>query len=185
MPYIKVIEEDKAEGKLKEIYRDIIGSRGKLSNIMQIQSLSPEAMKDHLKLYKTIMFTKSNLSRKLKEMIAIVVSVANKCPYCINHHAEALNHYWNDRNKINLLISDFHNLDISLKNKSLLEYAYKLTLFPSKISEPDISRIRSYGWNDEDILCVNLIISYFNFVNRIALGLGVEFNEEEMKGYNY
>ncbi|HED36692.1 MAG TPA: peroxidase [Ignavibacteria bacterium] len=185
MPYIKVIEEDKAEGKLTEIYQDIIGSRGKLSNIMQIQSLFPEAMKDHLKLYKTIMFTKSNLSRKLKEMIAIVVSVANKCPYCINHHAEALNHYWKDRNKINLLISDFHNLDMDLKSKSLLEYAYKLTLFPSKISESDISRIKSYGWNDEDILCVNLIISYFNFVNRIALGLGVEFNEEEMKGYNY
>ncbi len=38
---------------------------------------------------------------------------------------------------------------------------------------------------DEDILLVNLIISYFNFVNRIALGLGVGFSEEEVKGYKY
>ena len=38
---------------------------------------------------------------------------------------------------------------------------------------------------DEDILNINLVVSYFNFVNRIANGLGVEFSEEEVKGYKY
>jgi len=41
------------------------------------------------------------------------------------------------------------------------------------------------GLTDEEILSVNLVTSYFNFVNRIALGLGVEFSEEEIKGYKY
>jgi uncharacterized protein YciW len=45
--------------------------------------------------------------------------------------------------------------------------------------------LKQNGWNDEDILLTNLIVSYFNFVNRIALGLGVEFSEEEVKGYKY
>lgn len=51
------------------------------------------------------------------------------------------------------------------------------------------SRCRSApaGWlADEDILDINLIIaSYFNFVNRIADGLGVEFTLEEVQGYRY
>jgi len=38
---------------------------------------------------------------------------------------------------------------------------------------------------DEDILTVNLIASYFNFVNRIALGLGVAFATNEVEGYEY
>ncbi len=79
MAFIKVIDEALAVGKLKEVYDDIAKSRGKLSNIMKIHSLHLDAMVKHMDLYKSIMFGKSNLSRELKEMIAVVVSVANKC----------------------------------------------------------------------------------------------------------
>ena len=34
-----------------------------------------------------------------------------------------------------------------------------------------------------DILDLSLIVAYFNFVNRIALGLGVTYSAEEMSGY--
>lgn len=185
MPFIKVIDEENAEGKLKEVYEEIIKSRGKLSNIMKIHSLNPDAMIKHMKLYKTIMFGKSNLSREVKEMIAVVVSVANKCEYCINHHAEALNFYWKNKEKLNQFIIDFRSIEFEPKVKLLLEYAYELTVAPQNISSATIDRLRSSGWNDEDILLANLIISYFNFVNRIALGLGVEFSEDEVKGYKY
>lgn len=63
MTFIKVINETEAEGKLKEVYSDIISSRGKLSNIMKIHSLNPDAMVKHMELYKSIMFGKSNISR--------------------------------------------------------------------------------------------------------------------------
>ncbi|MDH7603700.1 MAG: peroxidase-related enzyme [Melioribacter sp.] len=185
MPFIKVIDEGNAEGKLKDVYEEIIKSRGKLSNIMKIHSLNLDAMIKHMELYKTIMFGKSNLSREVKEMIAVVVSVANKCDYCINHHAEALNFYWKNKEKLNQFIIDFRSVEFEPKVKLLLEYAYELTITPKNISLATISSLRSSGWNDEDILLANLIISYFNFVNRIALGLGVEFSEDEIKGYKY
>lgn len=185
MPFIKVIEEKNAEGKLKDVYEEIIKSRGKLSNIMRIHSLNPDAMIKHMELYKTIMFCNSNLSRELKEMIAVVVSVINKCDYCINHHAEALNYYWKNKEKLQKFINDFRSTDLEPKVKLLLEYANELTLTPQNISQSTIDNLRLAGWNDKDILLANLIISYFNFVNRIALGLGVEYSEDEIKGYKY
>lgn len=185
MPFIKVIDESEANGQLKEVYKDITKSRGKLSNIMKIHSLNPDSMIKHMDLYKTIMFGKSNLSRELKEMIAVVVSVANKCDYCINHHAEALNFYWKDKNKLNRFVIDFRSVEVAPSISLLLEYAEKLTTAPNNISQTDINNIKSSGWNDEDILLANLIVSYFNFVNRIALGLGVEFSEDEISGYKY
>lgn len=185
MAFIKVIDEALAVGKLKDAYNCIAKSRGKLSNIMKIHSLNPDAMLKHMDLYKSIMFGKSNLSRELKEMIAVVVSVANKCEYCINHHAEALNFYWKNREKIDLFITDFRSFETEPEVKLLLDYADKLTTTPNQISQTIIDELKSSGWSDEDILSVNLIISYFNFVNRIALGLGVEFSEEEVNGYNY
>lgn len=185
MAFIKVINESEAKGELKEIYKDIIGTRGKLPNIMKIHSLYPESMVKHMELYKSIMFNKSRISREVKEIIAVIVSVNNKCEYCIKHHSEALLFYWKNSERIETLIKDYNHTDLDDKTKILLKYSAKLTTEPNSISEEDISEIKSFGWNDEDILSVNLIISYFNFVNRIALGLGVEFSEEEIKGYKY
>lgn len=185
MPYIKVIDENNAEGKLKEVYNEIISSRGKLSNIMAIHSLLPDTMIKHMDLYKSIMFGKSNLSRELKEMIAVVVSKANNCDYCVNHHAEALNFYWKDDKKLQQFINDFRTIPIGDKLNILLRYAEMLTIDSANIDQSFIDEIKTFGWSDEDILLTNLIASYFNFVNRIALGLGVEFSEEEVKGYKY
>jgi uncharacterized protein YciW len=67
----------------------------------------------------------------------------------------------------------------------VIKHASKLTTNPSAILKDEIDELKQSGWTDEDILAINLIISYFNFVNRIALGLGVEFSEEEVKGYKY
>jgi alkylhydroperoxidase family enzyme len=51
------------------------------------------------------------------------------------------------------------------------------------MTESDLGELRAVGLSDRDILDVTLITAYFNFVNRIALGLGVDFNEDELKGY--
>lgn len=71
------------------------------------------------------------------------------------------------------------------KLRTAINCSIKLTNSPSSITQFDIEELKKSGWADEDILGINLIISYFNFVNRIALGLGVEFSEEEVKGYKY
>jgi uncharacterized peroxidase-related enzyme len=184
MPWINVIEED-SSGELKEIYQEIKSKRGKLSNIMKVHSLNPQAMKDHMNLYLTLLFGKSNLSREERELIAVVVSAANKCKYCINHHVEALNHYWKNDKKIQNLILDFKSVDLPDKSKRMLNYVHKLTIKPDNITKNDIDDLKVIGFSDEDILNINLIACYFNFVNRIVLGLGVEFSEDEISGYRY
>lgn len=185
MAWIKQIEEKEAEGKLQEVYKNILSKRGKLANIMKIHSLDPESMQHHLDLYTSIMFNKSGLNREEKELVAVVVSALNNCAYCINHHAEALNYYWKDDEKISALISDYKSLDFSIRIHAILNYAEKLTLTPSLINEYDIQNLRIHNLSDEDILNLNSVVSYFNFVNRIATGLGVEYDKDEIKGYKY
>lgn len=185
MPWIKVIEENEAEGEVKEIYDSIKKSRRKLSNIMQIQSLMPEVMKSHMDLYLSVMFNKSSITRDEKELIAVVVSTLNDCLYCINHHAEALNSYWKDPAKIQQVINDYKTVELPVRSFAILSYAEKLTLNPGSVNEHDLENLQIHGMTDEDILNINLIVSYFNFVNRIANGLGVEFSDEEVKGYAY
>ena len=185
MSWIRVVNEAEAKEELKKIYNDLAKKRGKISNIMKIHSLNPEAMKKHMELYLTLMFGHSNLSREERELIAVVVSSSNHCDYCVSHHAEALNHYWKDNDLIKKLINDFRTVDISEKKRKMLEYVFKLTKTPYDIKKADVELLRKYGFSDEDILNINLITCYFNFVNRIALGLGVEFSSEEVAGYKH
>jgi alkylhydroperoxidase family enzyme len=52
-----------------------------LANIVASHSLNAEAMESHLRLYRTIMFGPSPLSRAEREAIAVAVSSANDCHY--------------------------------------------------------------------------------------------------------
>ncbi|MDY6786582.1 MAG: peroxidase-related enzyme [candidate division WOR-3 bacterium] len=185
MAWIKIIDENSAEGKLKEIYSDIAGKRGKLSNIMRVHSLSPLAMQKHIELYTAIMFDRCGLSRAEREMIGVAVSGINECRYCVAHHAEALNAYWKNRERIDDFINDFDSAGINARQKMMIEYACKLTENPGSVTEEMIDKLREAGLSDEEILSLNLTVSYFNFVNRIVKGLGVEMTEEETKGYKY
>ena len=185
MAWIRVVDESEADEGLLKVYQQVKGSRGKLSNILSVHSLNPPALQAHMDLYMTIMFGPSGLSREEREMIAVVVSAADRCPYCIQHHAAALSHYWKDDAKLATFIDDYQAIDLTPKMKAVLNYAHKLTTTPHAMVVADVQGLRACALADEDVLTINLIASYFNFVNRIALGLGVAFTSDEIEGYKY
>jgi len=185
MVWIKFIKKKEATGKLKECYDHIKRTRGKIANIFKVQSLNPDALKAHLELYLKLMFGKSGLTRIQREMIATAISATNNCAYCATHHGEALLRLTKDADLVRRIKEDFARVDLPSKDHAMLNYAVKLTKNPSGVSLKDIEELRQAGFNDADILNINLIASYFNFVNRIALGLGVKCTLEEAKGYKY
>ena len=183
MSWIDEVDVDDAEGKLEAIYAELLKKRGKVSNILKVHSLNPEAMANHLDLYMTVMFGESGLSRAEREAVAVVVSATNECAYCVNHHAEALRRYIKDDETLELLMSadGLETLEPRLSN--IVRHAEKLTSAPSAMTESDLGELRAVGLTDKDILDLTLVVGYFNFVNRIALGLGISFSTEELGGY--
>jgi uncharacterized peroxidase-related enzyme len=186
MAHIDVIDYERSEGRLREIYDDLITRRGKLAEVHMIQSLRPESIVKHIDLYLEIMFSKSELSRAEREMVAVIVSANNNCEYCQIHHAEALNNYWKDDEKVMQLRRDYTSLDLSDKHLSLCNYARILTLDPGKANEEDLTApMKAVGLSDSAILDATLVIAYFNFVNRIVQGLSVGIEEDQGAGYKY
>jgi uncharacterized peroxidase-related enzyme len=183
MSWIDEIDIDDAEGKLATIYAELIEKRGKVSNILKVHSLNPTAMADHLDLYMSVMFGKSGLSRAEREAVGVVVSAVNDCAYCVNHHTEALRRYIKDEEALEMLMTadGLETLEPRLSN--IVRHAEKLTSAPSAMTESDLGELRAVGLSDRDILDLSLVVAYFNFVNRIALGLGVEFSAAEVSGY--
>ena len=186
MPRIKTLSLEEATGPLKEIYDGLVQSRGKLADVHKIQSLRPQSIVAHMDLYMEIMYSRSEISRPHRELIATVVSIANGCAYCTQHHGEALLHYWKKPSKLEALKRhDWESL-LNEKEMALCAFAEGLTQNPGAHESEDFTGpLREQGVSDAGILDVVLVTAYFNFVNRIVLSLGVELEGDGGTGYKY
>lgn len=81
MPWIRQVPVEKATGLLKRLYEQAIARSGRVWNIVHIQSQNPPVLRDSIRLYGSIMFGESPLSRVQREMLAVVVSVEVGCHY--------------------------------------------------------------------------------------------------------
>ncbi|MEM7082163.1 MAG: peroxidase-related enzyme [Pseudomonadota bacterium] len=183
MSWIKTVNRPDKDDPLCEAYAKIRESRGKVSNIMKAQSLFPEALDHHLELYQCLMYGESTLEPAEREMVALVVSASNNCAYSVSHVADALASYEKDNTRMQQIVTGRQFLELSDRQATMLRYATKLTQQPDKMGQDDVQGLRDAGLDDREILEVNMLAAYFNFSNRIACGLGVEFSEDEITGY--
>jgi uncharacterized peroxidase-related enzyme len=70
--------------------------------------------------------------------------------------------------------SDYHSARLTAREVALLDFAAKLTESPSGIERHDLDALRVHGFTDEQLVDAVHCISYFNFINRVLDGLGVD-----------
>lgn len=176
MSYIDTIDPDRAQGQLADIYHRIAGARGGVAQVMQVQSLNPAAMEAHFGFYKTLLFGRSELDRRTREMIGVIVSATNSCRYCVEHHLAPLRAYDVENTVLEQLGDGEVPDDLSPALRQLLGYAKALTERPEP-NEDAIRALRELEWSDRAILDATMIVGYFNFVNRVVLGLGAALED--------
>jgi len=75
---------------------------------------------------------------------------------------------------VHAVTRDWRSAPISDQDKALCAFAEKLTHSPSQMNAEDLDILRSHGLDDRAIHDATQVISYFNYINRIADALGVE-----------
>ena len=70
--------------------------------------------------------------------------------------------------------ADYRTAGLSKEDRALLDYAVKLTQSPSSVTQGDVDALRELKFSDEDIVDAVHCIGYFNFINRVLDGLGVD-----------
>jgi uncharacterized peroxidase-related enzyme len=76
------------------------------------------------------------------------------------------------------ILDDYNSAPITEKEKAMLDYAVKLTEKPAAVKKEDFDKLRKFELSDKDILDLNQVVAYFNYVNRTADGLGIELEDE-------
>lgn len=185
MAYINVISEDNAAPDIRKLYERYKAPWGGVDNIMKIHGLLPNTLTPHVDLYRTLMFGKGPLTRQHREMIAVVVSKTNRCSYCVHHHGDSLYRLTKNKQMVNQIKSDYRHTGLDKRVETMLDFAVQLTVKPDADFSQVVSRLVKVGFSDSEILHITLIVAYFNFVNRIANGLGVDLESYwQANGYS-
>ena len=185
MAFIKTIGSEEATGKLKRIYDKVQGPNGHIDHVLTIHSLRPHTLTGHMSLYKSVLHHSGNsLPKWYLETIGTYISKLNKCDYCATHHAIGLKRNLSNDDKFQLIMEAMDSEDFSKvlneKEKAGLEHAVKLTVDHTNISSTDIDSLRTIGFSDGEILEINQVTSYFNYVNRMVVGLGVSLETDNL-----
>jgi uncharacterized peroxidase-related enzyme len=88
-------------------------------------------------------------------------------------HAEFLRAVTLDEALVKALIEDYERAPLSAADRVMLDYVTTVTKDATRVKPADLDRLRQAGFDDQAIVQITLIASWFSYINRVADALGV------------
>jgi uncharacterized peroxidase-related enzyme len=73
---------------------------------------------------------------------------------------------------------DYRQADLSPRERALCDFAVKLTHAAAQTEQADIDALRAVGLSDTDVSDAIQVIGYFNYITRVADGVGIDDEPE-------
>lgn len=170
--------EEQLPENLQGLFRKARERIGFVPNVFRVYSFRPERLTAWFAHYKQLHEPTTNLSAAEREMIAVAVSMANRCLYCLVAHGAALREALGDPILADRITLDYRRAGLDERLTSILDFAVKLTTTPGECLESDIGGLRQLGLTEEEVWDVVEIAAMYNFTNRMAHATGMLPNVE-------
>jgi len=177
--WVEVPAESQAPEELQILFGKFNEKTGFIPNVARNFALTPEHFMRWFRYYDFLMRNEdqSHLSHKEREMIAVVVSSANACEYCLASHSAYLRQISGDPVLPEVLAANFRRAHLTPREHALLEFAYQITIDSAVMSSADVQMLRALGLSDQAIFEAAQVAAMFNFTNRLANAMGWVPNE--------
>lgn len=163
---------------LKLIWQKCMDKLGYVPNVYSALSLKPQRLRDFMQMFNEIMLSDSQLSKLEREMIAVVVSSANRCYYCLVSHGAAVRKLSGDPQLGEMLALNWRVAKLDSRQHAMLAFAHKLTATPAEVTDADRDALRATGFDNETIFDIAQVVGLFNLSNRMAIATDMMPNAE-------
>jgi uncharacterized peroxidase-related enzyme len=172
--WIRTIPWDESEGALRAAYDWQASRLGEPAEFTMLGSLYPEVVEERLRLYRVVEGCPSELTVEERVLAAFVTSMLNGTAHCasgLRHRLAALG--WPPVQVAAIEDDPTAVRTGSARLDAVAAYAAKLTTEPTAMRVDDIDALRSIGLGDLEVLDLNNVVAYYNYINRVANGLGL------------
>lgn len=163
---------------LRAIWDKCVEKLGFVPNVYSAYTLRPQRLRNFMVMYNEVMLAPSGLSKLEREMIAVVVSSANRCYYCLVAHGAAVRRLSGDPELGEMLAFNYRVAKLPPRQRAMLDFAHRLTVALHEVAEADRDALRAEGFSSEDIFDIAETAAFFNLSNRMAAATDMMPNHE-------
>jgi uncharacterized peroxidase-related enzyme len=145
---------------------------GFIPNYFKAQTARPDLIDAQVQLVDAILLKEGALSRELKEYVFLVCSAANLSTYCVTAHCEIIRMLKIEGPEPEQIALDHMSSDLPIIDKALLNFTLKLNNHPLQVTQDDIDDLKTYGFNDQQILEAVMCVGLAKLANCVGFGLG-------------
>lgn len=176
--WFPVPDEDELPDGLRGLFAKSREKLGFVPNVFRVWAFRPERLSAWFTHFRSLHEPSENLSAADREMIAVVVSQANGCLYCLVAHGAALRLALGDPVLGERIAFDWRRAGLDPRRSAICAYAEKLTVTPREITQQDLRSLLDAGLTLEEAWDVAEIASMYNLTNRMAMATNMLPNEE-------
>jgi uncharacterized peroxidase-related enzyme len=173
-----VPEFDGLPADLGERIEAVRAKTGFVPNVFLVMARRPEEFRAFFAYYDALMLREGGLSKAEKEMVVVVTSAANQCPYCVVAHGALVRLFAKDPLLGDQLAVNYRQADIGPRQRAMLDAALKLATAPQTFGEQDIQRLLAHSFSREDVWDIGAITALFALSNRMAHLADMRPNDE-------
>src|SRR6202034_2430629 len=142
---LSVPNPDGLDDDLQVISKKFVVKLGFVPNVFSTYSLRPQRLRNFMAMYNEIMLSPSGLSKLEREMVAVVVSSANRCYYCLVAHGAAVRVLSGDPELGEMLALNYRIAQLDPRQRLMLDFAWKLTTSPYLVDDSDRDALSQQG----------------------------------------
>jgi uncharacterized peroxidase-related enzyme len=176
--WFPVPQESELPDRLRGLFAKARESLGFVPNVFAVWAFRPERLSAWFEHFRSLHVPSEHLSLADREMIAVVVSQANGCLYCLVAHGAALRHELGDPVLGERIAFDWRRAGLDPRREAICAYAEKLTLTPRELTKADRDSLLVAGLDLEEAWDVAEIAAMYNLTNRMAMATNMLPNEE-------
>ena len=173
-----VPQERELPEDLRKLFAKARERLGFVPNVFRTFAYRPERLSAWFSHYRLLHEPTDGLSAADREMIAVVVSAANGCLYCLVAHGAGLREELGDPVLGERISYDWRRAGLDTRQRAICAYAEQLTREPRAVGEEDLAHLLAAGLTPEEAWDVIEITAMYNFTNRLAMATNMLPNEE-------
>lgn len=167
--WFPVPDESELPSDLQSLFAKARERLGFVPNVFRIYAFRPARLSAWFAHYRQLHEPTEGLSAADREMVAVVVSAANGCLYCLVAHGAALRAELGDPVLGERISYDWRRAGLDDRRLAICAYAEKLTLTPREVTQADLQALLDAGLTAEEAWDVAELSAMYNFTNRLAM----------------
>jgi uncharacterized peroxidase-related enzyme len=176
--WFPVPDETDLPSDLRGLFAKARERLGFVPNVFRVYAFRPERLSAWFAHFHQLHRPTDGLTAADREMIAVVVSSANGCLYCLVAHGAALREELGDPVLGERISYDWRRAGLDPRRTAICAYAEKLTLRPRDLTRGDLQTLLDAGLTLEEAWDVAELGAMYNLTNRMAMATNMLPNEE-------